>query len=251
MTTMQLEDPITRIYPRSNNASPEAMDVDYVAIDEEEEEETVEATLIQRKGKHSLEVRNTPTATPTRSPRVDLSSDKDDTLQELTAILEAPSFGVSPQPLQDIQDIFREHYSSILDLQHQLYMKMKNDPQAQAVNLAIWDVLKVKYEKPSALIDTCRADAFHKRHHDDHSDDHLEGEKGLKKQKTTKGSLAANVTSSSKPTNVQRTKTSLLQPQQQEYDGWSTTQEIDDDEDLYEEASLEFWSEISRNDARV
>ncbi|GJT33304.1 hypothetical protein Tco_0923723 [Tanacetum coccineum] len=114
--------------------------------------------------------------------------------------------------------------------------------------LTMWDVLKAKYEKPPASIDTYRADAFHKRHHDDHSDDHPEGEKGLKKQKTTKASSSANVTSSSKPTTVQRTKTSSSQPQQQEYDGCSTVQEIDDDEDLSEEASPEFLAKISGND---
>ncbi|GJV13261.1 RNA-directed DNA polymerase, eukaryota, reverse transcriptase zinc-binding domain protein, partial [Tanacetum coccineum] len=51
------------------------------------------------------------------------------------------------------------------------------------------------------------------------------GGEGLKKQKTTKGSSSANVTSSSKPTTVQRTKTSSSQPQQQKYDGCSTVQE--------------------------
>ncbi|GJT33307.1 RNA-directed DNA polymerase, eukaryota, reverse transcriptase zinc-binding domain protein [Tanacetum coccineum] len=118
-----------------------------------------------------------------------------------------------------------EHYGFVR-VEEFLRNYMKNNVlNVHPASSTMWDVLKAKYEKPPASIDTYRADAFHKRHHDDHSDDHLEGEKGLKKQKTTKGSSSANVTSSSKPTTVQRTKTSSSQPQQQKYDGCSTVQE--------------------------
>nr|GEV71104.1 hypothetical protein [Tanacetum cinerariifolium] len=88
------ENPDTKIDPGSDKERPEAMNVDYVAT-VEEDEESAEAALIRGKGKSSMEVRDTPIAKPTRSPRINLSSDKDQ-LQELTTSL-APSFEVPPQ----------------------------------------------------------------------------------------------------------------------------------------------------------
>ncbi|GJT42667.1 integrase, catalytic region, zinc finger, CCHC-type containing protein [Tanacetum coccineum] len=81
------EDPDTRIDPGSHKESLEAKKVAKIeSINEEVEEETVEAALIRRKGNGSLEIRETPIATPIRSPRTitdSLSSDKEK-LQELT-----------------------------------------------------------------------------------------------------------------------------------------------------------------------
>ncbi|GKE28053.1 hypothetical protein Tco_1443437 [Tanacetum coccineum] len=57
------------------------------------------------------------------------------------------------------------------DLQHQLYLKMKSNLQAQVVDLELWDILKAKFEKSSALVGSCRNDAFHKRDHDKHQGD--------------------------------------------------------------------------------
>ncbi|GKC12475.1 hypothetical protein Tco_1009257, partial [Tanacetum coccineum] len=66
--------------------------------------------------------------------------------------------------------------SLIFDMQYQLYLKMKNDPESQAADSAIWDALKKKYKRSSALYDTCRPESFRKRDHNDHPDDHPEGE---------------------------------------------------------------------------
>ncbi|GKC79385.1 hypothetical protein Tco_1130159 [Tanacetum coccineum] len=81
------EDPGTRIDPGSHKESLEVKKVAKIeSIDEEVKEETVEAALIRRKGNGSLEIRETPIATPIRSPRTitdSLSSDKEK-LQELT-----------------------------------------------------------------------------------------------------------------------------------------------------------------------
>ncbi|GKD43990.1 hypothetical protein Tco_1268635 [Tanacetum coccineum] len=74
------EDPDTRIDLGSYKESPEVKKVvEYVSVNEEVEEETAEAPLIRRKGKGSLEINDTPLATPTRSPRTitdSLSSNK-------------------------------------------------------------------------------------------------------------------------------------------------------------------------------
>ncbi|GKD28547.1 hypothetical protein Tco_1239325 [Tanacetum coccineum] len=57
------------------------------------------------------------------------------------------------------------------DLQHQLYLKMKSNLQAQVVDPELWDILKAKFEKSSALVGSCRNDAFRKRNHDKHQGD--------------------------------------------------------------------------------
>ncbi|GKD48473.1 hypothetical protein Tco_1277449 [Tanacetum coccineum] len=63
------------------------MDEDIENLVKEGKEELAEASLIRRKGKHSLEIKDTPITTPSRSPRTitnSFSSDKE-RLQELTA----------------------------------------------------------------------------------------------------------------------------------------------------------------------
>ncbi|GKA53842.1 retrovirus-related pol polyprotein from transposon TNT 1-94 [Tanacetum coccineum] len=62
------------------------MDEDIENLVKEGKEELAEASLIRRKGKHSLEIKDTPITTPSRSPRTitnSFSSDKE-RLQELT-----------------------------------------------------------------------------------------------------------------------------------------------------------------------
>ncbi|GKE52069.1 hypothetical protein Tco_1487225 [Tanacetum coccineum] len=79
---------------------------------------------------------------------------------------------------------------------------MKNDPESQVDDFDLWDALKDKFQKSLPPLNTCRPEASQKRDHDDHLDDHLKGETGSKRQKTTKGSSSANVTSSLKTTTV-------------------------------------------------
>ncbi|GKA40063.1 hypothetical protein Tco_0732656 [Tanacetum coccineum] len=78
------EDPDIRIDPGSQKEIRKMVKVTkYVAINEEEEEETAKAELIQKKRKGSLEIRDTPLATPTRSPRTETLSLDKDVLKEL------------------------------------------------------------------------------------------------------------------------------------------------------------------------
>nr|GEX06661.1 hypothetical protein [Tanacetum cinerariifolium] len=75
---------------------------------------------------------------------------------------------------------------------------MKIDLQAQVADQELWDVLRDKFEKFSALVDPYRTDAFCKRDHDDHQRDDappLKGKKREKRQKTTKISKSANESS--------------------------------------------------------
>ncbi|GJS14901.1 hypothetical protein Tco_0409373 [Tanacetum coccineum] len=105
--------------------------------------------------------------------------------------------------------------TSIPDLQQQLYMKMKDDPQSQVVDPDMWKVHKAKYEKSSAPSESCRYNIFHKRNHDDHLDDNAprEGEKGTKKQKTSGKSKSAKDSSSLKRPVKDYQKMSFVQQQ--------------------------------------
>ncbi|GKF46197.1 hypothetical protein Tco_0135999 [Tanacetum coccineum] len=47
------------------------------------------------------------------------------------------------------------------DLQHQLYLKMKSNLQAQVANPDMWDILKKKFEKFSASASSCRVHDAH------------------------------------------------------------------------------------------
>nr|GEX27004.1 hypothetical protein [Tanacetum cinerariifolium] len=125
---------------------------------------------------------------------------------------------------------------------------MKNDPQSQVVDYVIWEGLKGKFDKTTAPPNTCKPEASRQHDHDDNPYDNPEGEKSSKRQKTTEVSSSAivttssNPTSSSKPTTVRKSKIHALQPPILAYD--STIQEIDDDENVFEEATIEFLTEI-------
>ncbi|GJR55146.1 hypothetical protein Tco_1405667 [Tanacetum coccineum] len=76
------EDPDTRIDPVSDMERLEVMKIDdyVITAKEEEEEESAKAALIMKKGKSVMEIKDTPITTPTRSPKITLSSDKEQLL---------------------------------------------------------------------------------------------------------------------------------------------------------------------------
>ncbi|GJR94765.1 hypothetical protein Tco_0266939 [Tanacetum coccineum] len=91
---------------------------------------------------------------------------------------------------------------------------MRDDEQAQHVDLAVWIAMKYKYEKPSYHVEPCRTDAFRRQDHEYHHDDDArpEGKSNAKMQRTP----------------------------EKEYDPWSEDQGINDDEVPYEEVIPEF-----------
>ncbi|GJX69434.1 hypothetical protein Tco_0305161 [Tanacetum coccineum] len=121
--------------------------------------------------------------------------------------------------------------ASIPDLQQQLYLKMKSDLQSQVADHDLWNALKAKFENSSAVIDSCRFDAFLKRDHDDHPGDDApqEGDKSTKRHKTSKISKSARGSSSKQPAKESNTSASE-QPHQQDFDAWVEILVIDEDE---------------------
>ncbi|GJY08779.1 integrase, catalytic region, zinc finger, CCHC-type containing protein [Tanacetum coccineum] len=65
---------------------------------------------------------------------------------------------------------------SVPEQQYQLYLSMKNDPQLQQQDIAIWLALQMKFENLQVPQTTCRPSAIRPRDQDDpHDDAHLEG----------------------------------------------------------------------------
>ncbi|GKF45463.1 hypothetical protein Tco_0132015, partial [Tanacetum coccineum] len=94
--------------------------------------------------------------------------------------------------------------------------------QDQVDDPDLWDVLKRKFEKPSALSDPRRTDSFCKRDHDDHQEDDAppKGEKRVKRQKTSKGLKFAIGSSSKQQAQGSKTYVSKHQQKQQEWNAW-------------------------------
>ncbi|GKB61729.1 hypothetical protein Tco_0917915 [Tanacetum coccineum] len=70
--------------------------------------------------------------------------------------------------------------------QYQLYLSMKNDPQLQQQDIAIWLALQMKFQNLQVPQTTCRPSAICLRDQDDpHDDAYLEGENSAKRQKTS------------------------------------------------------------------
>ncbi|GJV98018.1 hypothetical protein Tco_1549595 [Tanacetum coccineum] len=73
---------------------------------------------------------------------------------------------------------------SILEQQYQLYLSMKDNPQLQQQDIAIWLALQMKFKNLQVPQTTCRPSAIRPRDQDDpHDDAHPEGENSAKRQK--------------------------------------------------------------------
>ncbi|GJT45786.1 hypothetical protein Tco_0954501 [Tanacetum coccineum] len=75
---------------------------------------------------------------------------------------------------------------SVPEQQYQLYLSMKDNPQMQQQDIAIWLALQMKFENLQVPQTTCRPSVVRPRDQDDpHDDAHLEGENSAKWQKTS------------------------------------------------------------------
>nr|GEZ01027.1 hypothetical protein [Tanacetum cinerariifolium] len=181
---------------------------------------------------------------------------------ELSSMVSKELIGITPQQFEAFLNIYMQNHvinlqsssSALIPyLQQQLYMKMKNDPQSQVADPYMWKDFKAKFKKSYAPSESCII-FFCKRDHDEHPNDNAlhEGEKGTKNQKTTGGSKSAKDSSSSKQLVKESQTISFVQQKPQEYDGWSDIQEIDEDEEISEEASPTFLNELkSLGDKKV
>ncbi|GJX37732.1 hypothetical protein Tco_0251035 [Tanacetum coccineum] len=73
---------------------------------------------------------------------------------------------------------------SVPEQQYQLYLSMKDNPQLQQQDIAIWLALQMKFENLQVSQTTCRPSVVRPRDQDDpHDDAHPEGENSAKRQK--------------------------------------------------------------------
>ncbi|GKA38703.1 hypothetical protein Tco_0731254 [Tanacetum coccineum] len=224
------DDSEDRIEPGSHKDNPEVVDDD----DDNERE---------KKGDElgSLEVRNEETQTtiptPLSSPRKILSSDKK-TFQELTDIVSNPTTSTSKH--SQVKKRISSKYSHLPGALHRMCRR-----QDRADDIALWEALRRKFENSSTSNTSCREDDFHS-HHDEHQDDDAppEGEKRIKRSKTSKRSKSARDSSSKHSRKDSTTYVSKQQSQHQELDAWEEENVVDEDEVISEDVTPELIAEF-------
>ncbi|GJS58612.1 hypothetical protein Tco_0653396 [Tanacetum coccineum] len=137
--------------------------------------------------------------------------------------------------------------TSVPEQQYQLYLSMKNNPQLQQQDIAIWLALQMKFETLQVPQTTCRTSAVRPRDQDDpHDDAPPEGENSAKRQKTSE--YEAHVTGeSSEQVNEreQSPSSSGNQKQVDDYDFWTESYASDDDEIPTKQVSQDIMEEVS------
>ncbi|GJT49426.1 hypothetical protein Tco_0975583 [Tanacetum coccineum] len=256
--------PGTRLEPKSDKDSPkvestndEKVEINNVVIlvnvNEEEDEITDDVYELKRreKGKIIEKSRSTPFPTPIRSPRshTNIVSSDTEKLQELMipsqvdALVQSYMSGhilhVHPAQTQTL---------SVQEQQHQLYLSMKNDPQLQQQDIAIWVALQIKFENLQVQQTTCRPSAVRPRDQDDpHDDAPPEGENSAKRQKTSEYEAYVSGESSSGQVSKEERgpSTSGNQEQEDDYDFWTDSYASNDDEIPSKQVSQDIMGEVS------
>ncbi|GKA03633.1 hypothetical protein Tco_0676414 [Tanacetum coccineum] len=125
---------------------------------------------------------------------------------------------------------------------------MKNDPQLQQQDIAIWLALQMMFESLQVQQTTCRPSVVRPRDQDDpHDDAHSEGENSAKWQKTSKYEAYVSGESSSGQVNEEERgpSTSGNQEQEDDYDFWTDSYASDDDEIPSKKVSQDIMEEVS------
>ncbi|GJT83831.1 hypothetical protein Tco_1058173 [Tanacetum coccineum] len=149
---------------------------------------------------------------------------------------------MSAQTITNIRD------QAVPEQQYQLYLSMKNDPQLQQQDIAIWLALQIKFENLQVPQTTCRPFAFCPRDQDDpHDDAHPEGENSAKQQKTSEYEAYVSGESSSGQVNEEERgpSTSGNQEQVDDYDFWTDSYASDYDEIPMKQVSQDIMEEVS------
>ncbi|GJZ39898.1 hypothetical protein Tco_0586461 [Tanacetum coccineum] len=222
-------DPGTRLEPRSDKENPKVeitVVVPPVNVNDEKEESTEDDYELRRreKGKHVEEIRNTPSPTIIRSPRIqtNLVSSNIEELQELTEcenlcseissqVNDAIANHIPSRVDSSVRNLLKLHQfkfenfniSSIPCRPFVIHPRDQDDPhddahperdnsakrsipQLQQTDLPIWIALKYKFERFNVFSTPCRPSAVRPRDQDDpHDDAHPEGENSAKRQKTS------------------------------------------------------------------
>ncbi|GJX57948.1 hypothetical protein Tco_0289338 [Tanacetum coccineum] len=180
-----------RLEPWSHKENPEVIDDDDVNDDEQKDE---------KKGDELTDTVSPSTTTTSKDPQKErrisskynnlpgvlLHGKVDQVLHEMVPQL------VESATNDLIEGILKKYVADTI-IQERDAFQSESNLQDQANDPASWDVLKRKFEKSSTSNTSCRDDDFHSQHHDDHQEDDapLEGEKRVKRHKTSKRAKSA------------------------------------------------------------
>ncbi|GKD18836.1 hypothetical protein Tco_1207994, partial [Tanacetum coccineum] len=255
--------PGTRIEPRSDKESPEVeiakeKEVELtnvvipVNVNDEDEEITDEVYELKRreKGKIVEETRNSPIPTPIRSPRIHTNLTKPTRFKRYKSFFHELQgrYGYlfahlrarfmprkSLDTLADnLHDVMVETLPAMVD-KHIREQVMKQDGN-------------MKFERNTVLQIACRTPAVHPRDQDDpHDDAHPKGENIAKRQKTLEYEAYVSGESSSRQVfqEEQAPSTSGNQEQNDDFDFWTDSYALDDDEIPSKQVSQEIMKEVS------
>ncbi|GKC19246.1 hypothetical protein Tco_1021396 [Tanacetum coccineum] len=263
----------TIIEPESHKKHPEEVSHD----DEKKEEEKDEKKDDEMDSLENMtENMQTPIPTPPRSPRINLSSDRNID-QELMDIV-SPSTAIPSQDqhkqrrisnratddltesnlkpmvantIMEDRDAFQAEVPALISQEFKAHApKIIEELFKQYVQN---NVLKSMFEKSSTSNTSCRDDAFHSQHHDGHQDNDAppEGEKRVKRHTTIKRSKSAKGSSSKQSAKESITYVSKQQQQQQEWDAWVEETIIDEDEVIPEDEKPELITELQNVDKHI
>ncbi|GJT75642.1 hypothetical protein Tco_1042367 [Tanacetum coccineum] len=129
----------------------------------------------------------------------------------------------------------------------QLYLAMKDDPQLQQQDIAIWLALQMKFGRATVPQIACRTPAVRPRNQDEpHDDTHPEGENSAKWQKTTKYEAYVSGESSSGQDLQEELAPSTLgnQEQDDDFDFWIDSYASDNDEIPSKQVTQDIMEEV-------
>ncbi|GKC91337.1 hypothetical protein Tco_1151986 [Tanacetum coccineum] len=205
--------------------------------DKEKEEESAEDDYDLRrrkKGKHVEDIRNTPSSTTIRSPRIPTNLECQNLRSEIST---------------QVNDAIANHIPSTQEQQYQLYLTMKDDPRLQKDDVSIWLALKIKFERLQVATTSCIPSVFCLRDQEDpHDDAHPKGENSAKRQNTSEyGTFEIGGSSSGQDYKSEPGPSkSCNQGQSEDFDYWTDSYAIDDDVLPNEKASQDLVNEISQ-----
>ncbi|GJS84430.1 hypothetical protein Tco_0750971, partial [Tanacetum coccineum] len=125
---------------------------------------------------------------------------------------------------------------------------VRSDPQLQQQDIAIWLALQMKFERNTVPQTACRTPAVRSRDQDDpHDDAHPEGENSAKRQKTSeyKAYVSGESSFGQGFQEEQALSTSGNQEQNDDFDFWTDSYALDDDEIPSKQVSQEIMEEVS------
>ncbi|GKB75960.1 hypothetical protein Tco_0942855 [Tanacetum coccineum] len=131
--------------------------------------------------------------------------------------------------------------------QYQLYLLMKNNPQLQQQDIAIWLALQMKFETLQVPQTTCRTSVVRPRDQDDpHDDAPPKGENSAKRQKTSEYEAYVTGESSGQVNESEQSPSSSgNQEQVDDYDFLTKSYASDDDEISMKQVSQDIMEEVS------